>query len=77
MTQAERFVRFVHDASEREMRESSVLLRIENGELVVTRGWRIPGTKESVSNVSLSTSSRGRAIRDSKADNEGRATSHR
>ena len=51
MTQAERFVRFVHDASEREMREPSVLLRIENGELVVTRGWRIPGMKESVSSV--------------------------
>jgi hypothetical protein len=40
MTQAERVLRFVHETSERKMKESAVLLRIEHDELVVTRRWR-------------------------------------
>lgn len=41
MTQAERFLQLAQEHFERTVAETSVSLRIEDGELVVTRGWPV------------------------------------
>ena len=39
MTQAEKFLQFLRERTEREICEMKVFVRIHNGELVITRHW--------------------------------------
>ncbi len=45
MTQANRFLRFVQERTDRTVRESYVLLRIEDDELIVTHRWEAVGAE--------------------------------
>jgi hypothetical protein len=47
MTQTERFVRFMREQAEREVREAEVFVRIENSALVITNRLRVPATQAS------------------------------
>jgi len=42
MTQSERFLQFVQKQNERDIRKAQVLIRIDNGELVITHHWPLP-----------------------------------
>lgn len=39
MTQSERLLQFVQKQNERDIRKAPILIRIDNGELVITHHW--------------------------------------